>query len=61
MNRHTERSRVRESLIIFITPRIIRDADTVQQLIEAEDSKRRSRIEAEVERIFGGDEGVNDN
>ncbi len=59
--RHTERSRVRESLIIFITPRIIRDADTVQQLIEAEDSKRRSRIEAEVERIFGGDEGVNDN
>lgn len=59
--RHTEKSRVRESLIIFITPRIIRDADTVQQLIDAEDSRRRERIEAEVERIFGGDAGEDEN
>lgn len=53
--KHTEKSTTRESLIIFITPRIIRDADTVESMIQDEDLRRRARIEDEVERIFGSD------
>lgn len=60
--KHEETSTVRESLLIFITPRIIRDSDVVDALIRAEDQKRRERIEEEVKRIFdlGGnpDEGA---
>jgi type IV pilus assembly protein PilQ len=55
--RFEEKARTRESLIIFITPRIIRDADTVDQLLREEDQKRRQLIEGEVERIFG-QEGI---
>lgn len=54
--RSTEKTKTRESLIIFITPRIIRDADTVESLIREEDEARRRRIEEEVERIFGDEE-----
>ncbi|MCA9319647.1 MAG: hypothetical protein KDB53_02875 [Planctomycetes bacterium] len=51
--RHTEHTKMRESLVIFITPRIIRDADTIERMVREEDERRRSTIEAEVERIFG--------
>ena len=51
--KHTERSTTRESLIIFITPRIIRDTNTVATLIDEENNKRRALIEQEVENIFG--------
>ncbi|MEZ6197624.1 MAG: hypothetical protein R3F20_18170 [Planctomycetota bacterium] len=54
--RYEETSRTRESLIIFITPRIIRDSDTVDQLLREEDMKRRRMIEDEVEKIFGESE-----
>ncbi|MEE9392419.1 MAG: secretin N-terminal domain-containing protein [Planctomycetota bacterium] len=56
--RHEERTRTRESLIIFITPRIIRDSTAVEQLIREEDLRRRKLIESEVERIFGENEGI---
>lgn len=50
--KHEEKTTSRESLLIFITPRIIRDADVVDRLIREEDSRRREQIEAEVKRIF---------
>jgi type IV pilus assembly protein PilQ len=58
--RHEESSVTRESLIIFITPRIIRDSDTVESLIRDENQKRKVMIEEEVERIFGSDFGSDD-
>ncbi len=51
--KHEEMNTTRESLIIFITPRIIRDSDTVAALIHEENLKRKAMIEGEVERIFG--------
>lgn len=57
--KHTEHTKTRQSLIIFITPRIIRDSDTVERLIREEDERRRRMIESEVEKIFG-EEGAMD-
>ncbi len=51
--KHEEMSTTRESLMIFITPRIIRDADTVESLIRAENDRRMEAIRAETDRIFG--------
>ncbi|MCB9833248.1 MAG: hypothetical protein H6807_12320 [Planctomycetes bacterium] len=51
--RHEETSVTRESLIIFITPRIIRDADTVEALIRAENDRRMDAIREESANIFG--------
>ncbi len=65
--KHEETTTTRESLIIFITPRIIRDSDTVESLIHEENMKRKAMIESEVERIFGDEflddssEGTEDN
>jgi type IV pilus assembly protein PilQ len=50
--RHEESTKSRESLLIFITPKIIRDSDVVESLIREEETHRRERIEKEVERIF---------
>lgn len=46
------RSKVNESLLIFITPRIIRDSDVWARFIQEEEQRRQGAIESEVERIF---------
>ena len=48
------KSRVNESLLIFITPRIIRDSNTFTRFLEEEDMRRQSLIEDEYEAIMGG-------
>lgn len=50
-----DRARIRESLIVFITPRIVRSVDHVEKVIEEENQRRQRSIEEEVERIFGAE------
>lgn len=47
------KSKVNESLLIFITPRIIRDSSSFARFLSEEDRRRQEAIEAEMEEIFG--------
>ena len=49
----TRRSKVQESLLIFITPRILKDPDMAGQLLAEEDLRRQKAIESELESIYG--------
>jgi pilus assembly protein CpaC len=49
----TKRSKVQESLLIFITPRILEDPDMAGQLLAGEDLRRQGAIESELESIYG--------
>jgi type II secretory pathway component GspD/PulD (secretin) len=51
--KNVDRAHVRESLIVFITPRIVRSVDQVESLIAEENLRRQQAIEEEVRRIFG--------
>ncbi len=50
----TKKARVQESLIIFITPRIVRDSGEVDQLVDAETLRRQKAVEEEIEKIYFG-------
>ncbi len=52
------RAKSNEALLIFITPRILRDSDDLERIVRSEDLLRQKQIEAENERIFGGAEGL---
>lgn len=47
------KSYTNEALLIFITPRILRDSAGYRAFLEAENERRHSEIEAEMESIFG--------
>jgi type II secretory pathway component GspD/PulD (secretin) len=49
-----KKSKVRESLLIFITPRIVRDHDSFEKAIKLEELRRQKAIEAEYEALFNG-------
>ena len=52
-----KRTKVTQSLFIFITPRIIRDTETYNAILMEMDRKRMDAIEREMEAIFGDEEG----
>ncbi|HMS18212.1 MAG TPA: hypothetical protein PKA37_15315, partial [Planctomycetota bacterium] len=47
------KSKVNESLLIFITPRIIRDSSSFARFLDDENRRRQQAIEQEMETIFG--------
>ncbi|MEE2712946.1 MAG: secretin N-terminal domain-containing protein [Planctomycetota bacterium] len=49
------KSKRSQSLLIFITPRIVRDSGSFAKFHQVEDRRRQAAIEAEMERIFGAD------
>ncbi len=49
----TSRSKVNESLLIFITPRVMRDSNSFAGFLQQEAQRRQEQIETEVEAIFG--------
>jgi general secretion pathway protein D len=49
------KSKVNESLLIFITPRIIRDSSSFARFLDEENRRRQQAIEQEMESIFGDD------
>ena len=49
------KSKRSQSLLIFITPRIVRDSGSFAKFHELEDRRRQAAIESEMERIFGPD------
>lgn len=53
----TKKSKVKESLIIFITPRILRDRSDMAQFLDAEQRKREEAIQREMERALGAPNG----
>lgn len=53
----TKKSKVKESLLIFITPRILRDRSDMAQFLDAEQRKREEAIQREMERALGAPEG----
>lgn len=54
--KNKSRAKQNETLLIFITPRILRDRDDLERIVKAEDLLRQKQIEAENERIFGTSE-----
>lgn len=53
-------STVNESLLIFITPRILRDSGVFARFLEEEGQKRQEAIEGEMEKIWGAERGVSE-
>jgi type IV pilus assembly protein PilQ len=53
----TKKSTVKESLIIFIMPRIIRDRSDMGQFLDAEQRKREEAVQREMERALGASAG----
>lgn len=51
------KSKSSQSLLIFITPRIVRDSGTFAKFVRDEDRRRQAAIEAEMEQIFGAGSG----
>jgi type II secretory pathway component GspD/PulD (secretin) len=49
-----KKNKVRESLLIFITPRILRDHDSFEQLVRLEEQRRQKAVEAEYETLLNG-------
>ena len=56
--KHTQTTTLRESLFIFITPRIVRDSDSFAGVLADEEQRRQKAIQAEVERIWGAEESA---
>jgi type II secretory pathway component GspD/PulD (secretin) len=49
------KSKRSDSLLIFITPRIVRDSSTFAKFHQEEELRRQSAVEEEMERIFGSE------
>ncbi len=49
-----KKTKVRESLLIFITPRILRDTDSLDRAVRLEEQRRQRAIESEYEALFTG-------
>ena len=49
-----QRSKVQENLIVFITPRIVRDACDIDRAVSEETQRRQKAIEEEIEHVYLG-------
>jgi type II secretory pathway component GspD/PulD (secretin) len=52
-----QRSKVQENLIVFITPRIVRDACEIDRAVSEETQRRQKAIEEEIEHVYLGVKG----
>jgi type II secretory pathway component GspD/PulD (secretin) len=52
--KNTQRSKVQENLIVFITPRIVRDACEIDRAVSEETQRRQKAIEEEIELVYLG-------
>ena len=55
--RNEQRSRVQENLIVFITPRIVRDSCEIDRAVSEETTRRQKAIEEEIEHVYLGVKG----
>jgi type IV pilus assembly protein PilQ len=55
--KNTQHTRTSENLIIFITPRILRDSCDIDRMVAEETTRRQKAIEEEIEHIYLGVKG----